>query len=110
MDNNHKLHIKYLLQQLFQKCNLYLNLEKCIIGCCIKHGMPKQCLKEMDQTKSVSNHNQTHKIIKNVQSKKCFQYKTIKNECNSNCIKNSYNKKDLTDNLVYNFGNIGEGI
>ena len=71
--------------------------------------MPKKCLEEVDKTKSVSSHNETHKIVTIVHSKQCLQYKTIIKECKMNCMKSNLDEKEKSDDASDPTGSIKTG-
>ena len=71
--------------------------------------MPKKCLDEINETQSVSNHNETHKIVTIVHSKQCLLYKTIMKECKINCIENNLDEEEESDDISNPIGNIETG-
>ena len=72
-----------------------INLEKCIIRCCVEHGIPKECLEEQDETKSVFHYNYTHKVITMVHSDKCLNYNSIMKSCKMECIENTLQNTEI---------------
>ena len=77
--------------------------------CCINHGIPEQCLHEINNTKAVSSHNKTHRIVKIVNSHQCLKYTTIMKECKKNCIKNNLNERKTLEKVLDEIGNIKLG-
>ena len=83
-----------------------MSLEKCLMKCCANHGIPDQCLEEMDDTRSVSKLNETHKILTIVHSNQCLQYRTIMNECKKDCIKDSSSGSRQIENVLHDIGHL----
>ena len=81
-----------------------------MLKCCITHGIPEQCLHEIDNTKAVSSYNESHKTVKIVHSHQCLQYTAIMKECRKNCIKNNLNERKRLDEVLDEIGNIRLGI
>ena len=102
-------HWKSICDFFTSKNIVSLYVEKCIMKCCITHGMPQKCLEEINKSQSVSNHNKTHKIVTIVHSKQCLQYKTIMKECKMNCIKSNLDGKEESDDASDPTGSIKTG-
>ena len=79
----------------------YIKIEKCLMKCCANHGIPNQCLEEIDDTRSVSKINETHKIVTIVHSHQCLQYRTIMNECKKDCIQDILTGSKQLENVLY---------
>ena len=78
----------------------YPDSETCLKGCCIRHGLPAKCLEETMDTQTDSHHNSSHVIVKMVISKECHDYKSVMEECKSECIEKEGKKSTYDFEIV----------
>ena len=99
---------------LENKCLYYKSFSgKCIIRCCIKHGLPLKCLEDGMNTMAEDKRNKSDvMMIKTVDGKECEKYRAIMDDCKSEC--DDENKtppqKSITPDIERKSSSKGQGI
>ena len=68
------------------------------MDCCKQHGLPIKCLEQKLESKTESEHNNTHMVITTIVSKECHDSKSILQECKEQCMTNAAPNKKFIHN------------
>ena len=60
--------------------------QNCLKNCCLSQGLPQKCLEKALETSYSMHHNTTHIVMSTVLGKDCHKYKSIMDDCTSECI------------------------
>ena len=81
---------------------MLLFLAKCVLSCCLEHGLPEKCLEEgADLQTDVTHHNTSHTVIKTVISKECHKFKSVMETCKDGCITPVLDRKGKNDSFKF---------
>ena len=76
------------------------------MDCCKEHGLPIKCLEQKLESKTESEHNNTHMVITTIISKECHDFKSILQECKKQCMTNEAPNKKFIQNTNHEDRNL----
>ena len=76
------------------------------MDCCKQHGLPIKCLEQKLESKTESEHNNTHMVITTIISKECHDFKSVLHECKKQCVTNGGPNQKLIQNTNHEARNL----